>query len=362
MSIEATATALVQDESTSAPVETPTESAPSGEVDLQTELDAIWDRSQTEETDEDAPTEAESEPQEAKSEPQEGDAPDEEEEATAEPETKQEAPSELPAAIKAHWTAIPKEAQDAFLESQREANRKLSENGRMMQGIAPIRDVLAEAVNELPSLANMKPQDVAREVMQLAKISNDFNTKPVETIMGLVKQHGLEQALQQHFSGQGVTPDAQQNVALQQEVNNLKRQLQQISDPEYMSSQFDAFSTQQQAHQTIQEFAANQPHWADVEPYLPDAIQFVKASSAEDLSPKDTLERAYNLALSQIKPNAMKADAPDTAQKAVAVADPERSRKAQKAKSANLPDRGGSKPKPQTERQLMEQIWAKHHS
>lgn len=362
MSIETTAAALVQDDVMSAPVETPTESAPSGEIDLNAELSAIWDKSQAEGVDEEAPQEAAEAPTEAEDEPKEAEAPDAEEAATDEPETQEQAPSELPAAIKKNWAAIPQEARDAFLESQREANRKLGEQGRLMQGIAPIRDVLAEAVKELPTLANMKPQDVAREVMQLAKISNDFNTKPVETIFGLIKQHGLEQAIAQHFTGQGVTPDAKLNVQLQQEVNNLKRQLRQISDPEYMASQFDAFSTQQQAHSVVTEFAASKPEWAEVEPYLPAAIEFVKASSATQLSTKDTLERAYTLALSQIKPDAFKAETTAPAPKAVAVADPERSRKAIQAKSANLPDRGGAKPKPLTERQLMEQVWSKHQS
>lgn len=371
--VDATATALVQDDS--APISQP-EAAPTGEVDLKSELDAIWDRSQPVDDGEEEPQEAiekiagdEKDTGGAENKPADSDESDPDEDmpegAEKEPdatEKKTEAPSELPAAIKKNWDAIPEEARNAFLESQREANRKLGEQGRLMQGISPIRDALADAVKELPALNDMRPQDVAREVMQLAKISNDFSTRPTETILGLIKQHGLEQAISQHFSGQGVTQDAQSFAAMQQELNRVNKQLARVSDPEYMSSQFDAFSTQQRAQSTVQEFAASQPDWADVEPYMPQAIHFVKASTADQLSERDTLERAYNLALGQIKPDAIKAESEAAARKAAPVVDPERSRKAQHAKSANIPDRGKSKAKPLTERELMEQIWNKNQS
>lgn len=352
---DATATALVQDQAMPAP-EVQAESAP--EMDLSSEMDAIWDRSQAEndETAPDTPAEPAPEPQATVDEETPSDvteAPDEQ---------KTQAPSELPLAIKENWDAIPQEARDAFLETQRDSNRKLSEQGRMMQGISPIRDVLTEAVKELPALAGMRPQDVAKEVMQLAKISNDFNSKPTETIMGLIKKHGLEQAVAQHFTGQPVTDGARNNVALQQEITQLKRQLSQIVDPEYMASQFDAFSTQKQAAAAIDDFSANKADWSEVEPHLPAAINFVRASSAAQLSDTDLLDRAYKLALSQIKPDAYKAEAEDAARKAAPTVDPERSRKAQKAKSVNVTDRGTSKPKAMTEKQIMNEIWEKNQS
>jgi hypothetical protein len=351
--IDATATALVQDEAMPAP-EVQVESAP--EVDLASEMEAIWERSQSDET----PKEPEPEPEPEAEATVEGEAEPDAEEAPEELEI--QAPSELPLAIKKNWAAIPQEARDAFLEAQRESNRKLGEQGRLMQGIAPIRDVLTGAVKDLPSLANMKPQDVAREVMQLARASNDFNTKPVETMMGLIKQHGLEQAIAQHLSGQGVSDGAQSAVALQQEVAQLKRQISQLTDPEFLSGQFSTFSTQQRAATTVEQFAASKPEWAEVEPYLPAAINFVRQSSANQLSEQDLLDRAYTLALGQIKPDAIKAQTAEAAPKAAPAVDPERSRKALQAKSVNLPDRGGAKPKPLTEKQIMDSVWEKHQS
>jgi len=347
MSIEATATALVQDEAISAPE--PMES--NSEGDMRAEMDAIWDRNNAEETTEDGP-EAVEEPEVAE--------PVEAEEATEEADTAEgKAPSELPLAVKKNWPSIPKEAQDAILETQREANRKLGDQGRLMQGISPIRDVLVEATKVHPQLADMTPKQVAQEVFTLAKHAQEFRADPVKALMALAKQHGIEQNLAQAFSGR---PQTQETASMAQEIRALKQQISRFSDPEFMKNQFSSFSTEQQTTQTVEQFAASKPDWAEVENHMPSAISFVQAMAPAGISPQDVLSRAYDLALSQIKPEATKAKQPEAADEAVTIVDPERSRKALKAKSVNVSDRGGAKPKALTERQIMEQIWAKNQS
>lgn len=349
MTIEATATALVQDEAMSAPeqIEAPTE------YNEAAEMAAIFDRNEAEgeEAAEEAPAEATEAPQEAD---------DAEPEAQA-PDAQVDAPSDLPAAVKKAWATIPEEARTAILDGQREMGRKLADQGRQIQGIAPIRDTLVEAVKKLPELGNMRPEDVAKDVMELAQINAQFKSKPVETMLDLVKKHGLEQAMAQALSGQNVSEGAQQVPALLNEINGLKRQLAQVTDPEFMRSQFTSLTQEQQTIQSVNEFAQSQPDWSEIEPHLPPAIAFVQ-NLAPDASPQDVLARAYKLAQSQIKPDALKAPAPQAADEAARVVDPERSKKAQKAKSVNVSGSQPGKPRAMTEEEMMRQIYDKNQS
>ena len=52
------------------------------------------------------------------------------------------------------------------------------------------------------SIPGHLPDDVGAllleaEVMELARVSNEFSAKPVETLMGWIKKHGLEQQIGQ---------------------------------------------------------------------------------------------------------------------------------------------------------------------
>ncbi|MGL5733352.1 MAG: hypothetical protein ACRCYS_00680, partial [Beijerinckiaceae bacterium] len=159
MDVQATAQALAPEAVVSEPVVTT-------EVEAEPDYGAVYDKLTAE-----GPVEAESEAVEAVEAPDDVEAPAE----------AVEAPTDVPVALRKHWSAIPEEARDAVLSSQREMSRKLSDMGRQVQGIGPIRDVLVSAVKDLPALGNMKPEQVAQEVVSLAKISADFRTKPLET-------------------------------------------------------------------------------------------------------------------------------------------------------------------------------------
>lgn len=245
-----------------------------------------------------------------------------------------EVPSDVPAALKKHWQGINEEARTAFIESQREMSRKLGEQGRMMAGIAPIRDALVDAVKDLPQLADMKPEQVAREVMELAKINAQFRANPAQTMLGLIKQHGMEAAVMQALSGQKIE-GASENVALKTEIANLKRQLSQVASPDYLRSQMAQFTTETQAMSAVEEFASKAEHWSAVEEKMPAAIQFVQAKLGQGASTKDVLTQAYELAVSQFVPQAAKAPS-DAAAEAIVTTDPEKAKAALKAKSVNV--------------------------
>lgn len=338
MTIEATAQALVTD--AAMPVDAPVD-AP--EVSEDSEMEALFDSmSEAEQPD------AELEVDDVK--PEKQDASEETDAKEEEPAPVDvEAPSDVPYAIKQHWKDIPESARNAILESQRDLGRKLADQGRQVQGIAPIRDVLAKAVNDIPSFANMRPDDAAKEIFELAKLSHDFSSKPVETLMGYIQKHGLGDHMAKALAGQPQTGNVPNTT---REIEGLRRELARVSDPEYIRSNFETFNTQSQVQNSVTEFASKSEHWGAVEAHMPASIQYVQATLGDDASPSDVLSKAYELAVSQFVPEA-KAKQQEPVEKAVPAADPERSKAALKAKSANVQSRTSGKSRTMTEDEIM---------
>lgn len=241
------------------------------------------------------------------------------------------APSELPTAVREQWANIPKAARDAFLTSQREMSRKLSDMGRQVQGLSPIRDSLAAAAKEIPHLMNMRPEQVASEVMELAKISQLFNENPVETLIGLARKHGIERQLRAAVAGQP-QQETQHIKSLQTEISALKQQLGRVTDPNYLREQVTQVTQQERVGSEVMAFSQKAEHWAEVEALIPTLIPAIQAKLGEGASAKDVLEHTYELALQLYLPEKAKAK---VAEQAADVPDP-RSEQALKAKSVNV--------------------------
>jgi hypothetical protein len=333
MTLEATAQALAPETASPDPVatETTTEAEP--------DYGAVYDKLTAEE-----PVEAESEPVEAA-------------EATAEVETPAEpveAPTDVPVGLRKHWSAIPEEARDAVLTSQREMSRKLSDMGRQVQGIGPIRDVLVSAVRDIPALGTMKPEQVAQEVIVLSKAIADFRTKPLETFLSLAKEHNMTDALRQALGGQA--RGAQETAALQTELRALRDQVARAANPEFLREQVAAVAMQERTMADVTSFASAKEHWGEVEAYMPGVIRMLQEANPES-PPKDILEKAYDTALQIYRPD-LKAPV-KAAVEAAEQPDPERAKAAIQAKSVNVPGQTAGKPRELTEDERYDAIWEK---
>lgn len=338
MSIEATADALVAD---TAMPEAPMTDLPNDEADLS----ALYDKLHEEAPETDAPTEQPETEEvaevEAVEEPAEADEPSEVAEKPV------EVPSGLPAELREHWAKMPEAAREAVMRDRDGLHRKLSDMGRQVQGIAPIRDELVGMVKEFPQLAHMKPQEVAREMRTLATVGHQLTQDPVATLMRLAKQHGAEQALAQRLAGQDVSTDAKYVTALQREITGLKQQLKQVADPDYLAERVNQITSQQTTLNEVQEFAQSAEHWGEVEEYLPLYIPAVKARLGESAAPKAVLKAAYERAIQDYLPNAKAPKQP--ADEAQVVTDPERTKAALKAKSVNVSGKSTGKQRALTE-------------
>ena len=331
---------------------TPAAEAPPAEPTEDEALDAVWERLNAPE----APPEPEK-AGDAASEPEsreekEPEAPDEGEEKPAAPEAAaSEGPNGLPRELREKWSEIPEALRPVVEKSHRDLQLKLTQQGREMQGIAPIRDVLTEAVKDLPALARMTPQEIARDVAQLAKLSNDFHADPVASIVGLIDKHDARGVIMQALgAGEGEVAGA----AAQQEIAALKQEVAQLRDPAWVRSQFGALNAEQEAQRAVTEFSTKAEHWAEVETDVLGFLPGVQAKMGPGASLSDILQKAYDIA---VHANGLPVAKAGAAAQAAPQPDPQRTQQAVKAKSINVRSQPTQKNRVLTEDEELDLAW-----
>ena len=288
-----------------------------------------------------------------------------EDEAKAEDEAEEpaekpvEAPTDLPAPIRAKWQDMPPEAREAVLSSHRDLTRKMADQGRIVQASKPVYDVLVKAAQEIPTLSDMTPQQIAADVFAMAQIQGQLAQDPVRTLMGIAKQYGALEGIKAAISGQGQSEAARENVSLMQEIRQLRAQLQNVADPNAIEQRVNSTLTTRETERMVSEYAAQKEYWSDVEPVIPQMIPIAQQRLGEGASAKDVLDAAYDMAIHAI---------PDLRAKAVAAVptpaqhDPARTAAQLKAKSVNVKSSSPTKPRPQSEVDRMAAIWDKYHN
>ncbi|MEN9924356.1 MAG: hypothetical protein RL268_482 [Pseudomonadota bacterium] len=248
----------------------------------------------------------------------------------------EEVPSDIPARLRDVWSKMEPEAREAVISEQRDLSRKLADQGRLMQGIAPIRDALVQAAREMPNLAGLTPQQVAGEVFELAKISRQFQEKPVETLLGLIQKHNIGPQVAQALGGK-VPDGASESAALQREITTLKQQIQGMSDPTRVQQMVDATISQRSVLDEVSRFSGAAKHWGAVENFIPALIPAIRQKLGEGASAQDVLSQAYELAVSIHLPDA-KAQ-PQAAVTSLPAVAPEKAEAVRNAKSVNVTSR-----------------------
>lgn len=261
------------------------------------------------------------------------------------------APSFLPGAVKEKWASLDPDVRDAIANSQGEMSRKLADVTRQNQGIAPIRDELAGMAKEFPQLLNMRPEQVIGEMRQLAQIGQKLEQNPVQAILEVARQRGVEQQLAQIFRGQKPAEGQNHITQLQAEIRGLKQQLSQVGNPEYLQEQVSTLMQQQSAMGEVQNFAQKAEHWDKVENILPKIIPFVR-DTKPGASATDILAASYDVAIQQLglKAQAKAGDEP-------ANTDPRKAEAAMKAKSVNVQGTRSGKARTLSEDEMLAQVY-----
>ena len=276
-------------------------------------------------------------------------------EAAADPKPEAvEAPTDLPSSIRAKWATMPEDARDAVLSSHRDLNRRMAEQGRVVQAAKPVFDVLVEAAQKIPTMRDMTPAQIAQDVFRMAQIQGELAARPVETLLGIARQYGALEGMKQALAGQAQSQAAQENVALVQEIRQLRAQLQNSANPEAIDQRIQQSLTVRDTERMVSEYAAQKEHWGEVEGLMPQFIPIAQQRLGAGASARDVLDQAYDMAIHAIPDLRTKATAPAPAQ---ARPDPARMQAQLKAKSVNVKPAAPSNPKPLTERQAMEQAY-----
>jgi murein L,D-transpeptidase YcbB/YkuD len=342
MTDNATAQALAGEEPVSEAPESILDApdAPASDDGLSDALKAVWDKHNPGEGQE--ATEAVDEAQEA--------APEAEEAPKPEPV---KAPYDLPKEYNELWPDLTEAQREVVARTYRENANKWGEIGRQVKGIEPIRDVLVKAAEEMPSLRDMTPDQVAAEMFTLAQWAQRLNSDPEAALREIAEARGI--TLSGEAPKQQSAPDASV-AALKAQIAKLEQQVAQAANPEYLANQIAAHTAQERLQNEINSFSASKEHWNEVEPHMPAAIQLVRGKLGEGASATDVLSAAYDLTVNQF------VSSPKASQDAAAKAATVDPAKAQEAKSFNVRSDATPSKAPKTERQLMKEVWRKHHN
>lgn len=239
-------------------------------------------------------------------------------------------PSDLPGGIKTQWGNIPAEARDAITEAHREMAAKNADMGRQNQATKPVYDVLVNAAREMPELANMTPEQIGKEVFNLAKVNAQIQRDPVNTIAGFIQKFNVGPQVAQLLGGQ---VGDQTFMAMQQKIASLEQELSKSGNPEFLEQQFSRFSAKQQAVTEVDQFAATAEHWGEVVNDIPMYLDPARKALSESASNADVLSKAYELA-TFARGLAAKAQVGD---EPAPQPDPKKAEQVKKATSVNLP-------------------------
>lgn len=340
--------------------ETPVGAPPEAESS-EADLSAIWKKANDETSSDDLDQKAAENPvveelakvkdaEKAPDKPQEAATEAKEEKTPEDTPEARDAPSELSKPIREAWDKIPPEAQEAIKSSQQDLNRRLSDQGRLIQAIDPIKSELVAITQEMPEFAALTPDKVLGEIRKFrSEVLEPLGRDPVNTILRVAQERGVIPQLQAAFSGQQPTQDMAAFQTLVEQNKALNQRLEQV-DTRLNSVEVSPIE------QSVADFAAKSEHWKEVEQNIPNAIRYVQEATP-GISPTDALRQAYEMEVQRIGKAVQETPAPE----AEVVADPQHTEKVLAAKSVNVSGEP-TNPAPLTETQMMSKIWRKSKS
>ena len=282
------------------------------------------------------------------------------EEKPEEPAPVVEAPSFIPASLKAQWGAFTPEQRNAIEATQRDVSARMADQGRVVKAAKPVYDVLVEAAQRMPSLRDMTPAAIAQDMLRMATVADDLARDPVGTVLKVAKDYGALDGLRAALAGQAPDANAQGTQALMAEVRDLRRQLASVADPAAIEQRIMATLSTREAETTVARFAAKQEMWSDVEAVMPQFVALAQSRLGANASAEDVLSAAYDMAVHAVPDVRAKLAKPATPPPPPA--DPAKVAGQLKAKAVNVSAVSSGRASPMTERQKMAAVWDRHAS
>lgn len=259
------------------------------------------------------------------------------------------APAHLPEAIKSVWADMPETAQKAVAAHQADIDKKFGEQGRVLGAMRPVAETIFAAAARHPEFRGMTPEQIAQGAVSLADVQARMERDPVATTLQVIEQYGVADQIRAKLSDAPPSDAGQVISELRQEIAELKRSAQHSADPEYIQQHVSHAFENQKTQQAVSEFAASQPHFADVEQALPGFIEIARKTQP-DAAPMELLKAAYDMAVHAIPDVRAKIAAAETK---AADPDPARTEQAKRAASVNVKSKSTGKERIPTEHESM---------
>lgn len=234
------------------------------------------------------------------------------------------------------WEKIPADIRPAVKAHADKLQQQASDLGREVAAFKPLGETVQKYKDYFGgSRGNYKPHEAMDYLFGLQKNMDD---DPINTLLSIADTYELRPVLAQMFGvgGEAVNPDTQ---SLLTEIGQLKRMLQESSDPSKISSLIDKRLNEDrvttQVNEVISRTATKEamPLYSEVEAELPFYISKAWAKLGESASQEAVLKSAYDMAVNADPDLRSKVAAPKVA---ATNTDPARLAAAKNANQSNL--------------------------
>lgn len=193
------------------------------EVDIDRELDDIWDKAQAEPgEDETAPRardehgrflKADGEPEETPDAAKDSEGQPQEQEAKPEDTPAIEPPSSWSKEVREHWNAIPRETQEYIAGRERDMHRAITQQGEQLRALEPYKQITDYFADDFRA-ANMQPE---QGIAALLQVQRDLARDPYGTVRDIAQRYGVDLT---------AYANADENAGQSPELASLAAQLQ----------------------------------------------------------------------------------------------------------------------------------------
>lgn len=268
-----------------------------------------------------------------------------------------------PAALPPNWpkdkadafNAIPEIARGPVQEVLQGLHAKMSDQGRALSTYREFDPILADMKANYPEhFTGPEAKTPAQVVDYLYGWQKALDTQPVAALLKIAENYGVMPQLVAHFTQagqQGGAPAPAPAFDAQAALAQVEKKFMSMFSPEKIEQQVASVMTKSQTQDAIAKFAADKPHWSDVEATLPDFIKIAKAQQPE-AAPLALLEAAYDMAVHANPATRAKLAAAAPAA-AAQQSDAKRIAEAKAANQLNVKTTPSGKGKPKTEEEAL---------
>lgn len=257
------------------------DATPSGDVQAEPSLEALYDQLVGAEAETPAPQPEQTQEAEAQPEAQEAAETPEGEQAETPAEQEQEPQDAVPppqtwtAEMRARFDEMPPDVRRYIAEREAQSHRKISEQGQQLSAFRDIRSTLDQhaATFERHGLSP------AQGVEKLLTVQRRLQSEPETVIAELARQYGVS------LPQPGDAPNGQQATP---EIGDLRRHIATLEQRLSQFTQEQTEAQQTQTRQQVEKFAKDRPYFDEVRPLM---AKLVQAGAASDL------ETAYDMAI-----------------------------------------------------------------